>query len=103
MTGDYLKQKLQESKIRSLQTSNKPSYPSRFQMAKNLGSDIIKNIASVAGGNALSVPEDVINRRKSICNSCEFFDKQKERCIKCGCNMAVKTYLKASSCPINKW
>lgn len=103
MNRDYLKQKIQETKIRNLQQSNKNIYPSNFQMAKNLSSDILKNVKSVAQGNPLSVPNDVINNRKSICGSCEFFDKGRERCTKCGCNMAVKTYLKASTCPIGKW
>ena len=103
MNRDYLKQKIQETKLRNLQQSNKNVYPSTFQMAKNLSSDIIKNIKSVSQGNSLSVSDAVINNRKNICNSCEFFEKGSDRCTKCGCNVAVKTYLKASSCPIGKW
>jgi predicted Zn-ribbon and HTH transcriptional regulator len=103
MNKDTLRQRIQENKIMALQRSNKPNFPSNIQMAKNLGSDIIKNIKSVASGNPLNVPNDVLNNRKSICNSCEFYDKIRERCLKCGCNMAVKTYLKASTCPIGKW
>jgi hypothetical protein len=99
---NYLKQRIQENKIKSLQKSNK-QYPSAFQMAKNLGGDIIKNIKSISSGNALNVSSDVKESRKNICLSCEFYDKPKDRCTKCGCNMAVKTYLRASSCPIGKW
>lgn len=103
MDKEYLKQKIQEQKIRSLQQTNKNVYPSNFQMAKNLGSDIIKNVTSVVQGNPLSVSDNTINNRKNVCNSCEFFDKGRDRCVKCGCNLAIKTYLKASSCPIGKW
>jgi hypothetical protein len=104
MNRDYLKQKIQENKIRTLQGLNKkPQYPSMIQMGKNLGSDIIKNIKSISSGNPLSVSNETLNHRKSICNSCEFFDKGSERCVKCGCDMAIKTYLKASTCPIGKW
>jgi hypothetical protein len=102
MDKNYLKQKIQENKIKLLKSSNK-KYPSAFQMAKNLGGDFLKNMKSVASGNALNVSTDVRDFRKSTCLACEFYDKQRDRCTKCGCNIAVKSYLRASSCPIGKW
>lgn len=103
MNKDFLKQQIQQNKIRSLQQSNKNVYPSNFQMAKNLTKDVFKTVVSVSKGNSLNASNEVINNRKSICNSCEFFDSSAERCRKCGCNMAIKTYLKASNCPLGKW
>ena len=45
--------------------------------------------------------KELLNERLSICQTCKFFTGQ--RCLKCGCNMAIKTYLTASTCPIGKW
>jgi hypothetical protein len=102
MTKEYLKKMIQENKIRSLESSNK-KMPSSFQMAKNLGSDILKNVKSISQGNPINSDQSEIEKRKNICNSCEFFISDSQKCSKCGCNMAIKTYLKASVCPIGKW
>lgn len=102
MNSNHLKKMIQENKIRNLESSNK-RLPSAFQMSKNLGSDIIKNITSVARGNPINAENSEIDKRKSICNSCDFFIKDSQKCSRCGCNMAIKTYLKASTCPIGKW
>ena len=71
--------------------------------SKNLGKDVVNNFKSVIAGNPINVEQDEAGKRKAICNGCEFFNKQSERCLKCGCYMAVKVYLKASHCPIGKW
>lgn len=101
MNKDYLKQQI---RVQKLSSSTKPvSYPSVPQMAKNLGKDVVNNFKSVIAGNPINVEQDEAGKRKAICNGCEFFNKQSERCLKCGCYMAVKVYLKASHCPIGKW
>jgi hypothetical protein len=102
MTKEHLKRMIQENKIRSLESSNK-KMPSSFQMAKNLGSDILKNVKSISQGNPINSDQSEIEKRKNICNSCEFFISDSQKCSKCGCNMAIKTYLKASVCPIGRW
>jgi len=103
MNKNLLKHAIQQNRIKVLSKSTKPSYPSLPQMAKNLGKDIIKNVKSIASGNPLNANDAEINKRKNICNTCEFFEKNQQRCLKCGCYMAVKTYLKSSKCPIGKW
>ena len=103
MDKNSLKQAIQTARISNLASSNKPNMPSLSQMAKNLGQDVLKNVQSVAKGNSLGSDDAEANRRKTICNSCEFFNKAQERCSKCGCYMAVKVYLKASNCPVGKW
>ena len=47
--------------------------------------------------------KNLIESRLKICNSCEFFNRRMVKCKKCGCFMKVKTLLKSSSCPIDKW
>jgi len=103
MNRDELKAKLQEAHIQRLASSNKTQYPSAMQMARNLGSSVINNAMSVAAGNSLRVDNSVAETRLNVCKGCEFFNQLQERCGKCGCNMAVKTYLRAEKCPVGKW
>lgn len=103
ISKEQLKAKLERNKIQELQGSNRNPYPSPLQMAKNLGSSVVRNIQSVAAGNDLRLSEDEANRRLAVCQQCEFFREDQKRCGKCGCYMAVKTYLKAERCPIGKW
>jgi hypothetical protein len=103
MDKNHIKNVIQNNRAKTLASSNKNVYPAVPQMAKNLGNDIIKTVKSVASGNGLKSDDAQANSRKAICNSCEFFNKAQDRCTKCGCYMAVKVYLKASNCPVNKW
>jgi hypothetical protein len=103
MNREQLKIKLQEAQKRNISSSNNVHYPPPIQMAKNLGSSIINNVISVAKGNSLRVEQEEAQKRLNICKKCDFFNALQERCGKCGCNMAVKTYLRAERCPIGKW
>ena len=103
MDLNSLKKALQQNRIEKLQGSNKPQMPSIPTVIKNFGGSVVRNVQSVAAGNELKVPQDQANSRLSICRGCEFFDKNSERCGKCGCYMAVKTYLRAEKCPVGKW
>ena len=102
MNKNLLKQAIEESRIRSLQSSRK-QFPSVPRMVANLGAEVVNNIKSVASGQPFRVEDEEAKKRRSICETCEFFNKSQERCTKCGCFMAVKVYLKASHCPIGKW
>lgn len=43
------------------------------------------------------------DQRYEICKSCPELFKPTRTCKKCGCFMAMKTWLKDAKCPINKW
>ena len=49
------------------------------------------------------VTDDVANLRLEICNSCPNLIQLTKQCKKCGCFMAVKTKIEASTCPIGNW
>jgi uncharacterized paraquat-inducible protein A len=106
---ERLKAKLDAAKINELKHGKNPlvprnlQYPSTTQMAKNLGNSLVRNIQSVAAGNTINLPTTQANQRLEICKGCEFFDASQDRCTKCGCKMAIKTYLRAEKCPIGKW
>lgn len=101
MNQEQLRQSLMNNRIQKLASSNKmPSLPA---MAGNLTKSIANNVKSVMSGNSLKTTTEDANRRLNICKGCEFFNSQQERCGKCGCFMAVKTYMKAERCPVGKW
>ena len=103
MDKNALKQSLQNSRIAKLQSSNKPPTPSMGAMTRNFAQSVVRNVQSVAAGNPLRLTEQEANIRLEICKGCEFFNSAQQRCNKCGCFMAIKTYLKAEKCPIGKW
>ena len=104
MNLDSLRKSLQDNtRIQKLQGSNKPNMPSIPTMDKNFGGSVVRNVQSVAAGNSLNLSPDEANKRLSLCKGCEFFNSASERCTKCGCYMAVKTYLRAERCPVGKW
>jgi hypothetical protein len=103
MNKENLKQMMQKNQIQRLASSNKNNFPTLPQMAKNLGRDVVKNIQSISQGNSINASSEEVQKRKSICQGCEYYNSFQDRCVKCGCFLAVKTYLKASNCPINKW
>ena len=47
--------------------------------------------------------ENVINERRNICSECDYLDKERNRCKKCGCMLRAKTAFKGTKCPIGKW
>jgi len=46
---------------------------------------------------------DIRNKRYDICKGCDRFSAPTKRCKECGCFMAMKTWLKGASCPLDKW
>lgn len=51
----------------------------------------------------LVAEETVIQERINICNNCDYLFQPTRNCKLCGCFIDLKTKLKSSSCPINKW
>jgi hypothetical protein len=49
------------------------------------------------------VDEKTQEKRFKVCIPCQYYDKDKNKCMKCGCFLKWKIKFKYSSCPINKW
>jgi hypothetical protein len=49
------------------------------------------------------VSDEIAKSRLEICNACPHLIQLTKQCKKCGCFMAVKTKIEASTCPIGKW
>ena len=80
-----------------------PSLPSMTQMAKNVLGSLGRVVKSAAQGQSVQLGKEAAEARLAICKTCPFFRHVDERCSKCGCYMAVKTYLRAEKCPVGKW
>ena len=82
-----------------ISTNSMGKFPPLYEQAVSLSKAVIKQVAA---GNPERTGEE-LERVRNICNSCEFFVKEKERCIKCGCYMTVKRRWATSNCKIGKW
>ena len=51
----------------------------------------------------IKLSEEDRNIRYRICQECEWLWKPTGTCKKCGCFVAMKTYLPKESCPMKKW
>lgn len=91
--------KVQPEPAQQQAINNEPKMPSLWQQAKNLTKSVVEH-AKTGGQNV--TPEEK-QARLDLCNNCEFYDKEKSRCKKCGCFMLVKTGWSSASCPIGLW
>lgn len=73
--------------------------------------DMVKNFTTSMGKWSKEgfkfADEELIEKRLSICHSCEFWDKNSillgGRCTKCGCATKAKISLATEKCPEQKW
>jgi len=50
--------------------------------------------------HVLSDTDPLYLQRVEICNTCDYRDKAKERCMACGCFIKAKARLTLSKCPL---
>ena len=74
-------------------------YPNIFDKIQNLAGSIFSHVSN----SFENVNSDIKLQRLSICNSCEFLDKDSKSCNVCGCFVEVKTSWASEKCPIDKW
>jgi hypothetical protein len=68
---------------------------------KNAAVALVKVTSTVTSGNPIVAPEEEIEKRKTICESCEFLNGH--RCAKCGCVFNYKIRLATQRCPVGRW
>lgn len=70
-----------------------------------MGVNMVKAVGDVVRKGPERCSEGERNLRYQLCLECEYiFDFHGyERCMKCGCFVKAKTYMKAWHCPIKKW
>lgn len=74
-----------------------PRPPSLFQKAWN----VAKATAAFVADGLATVDAAEYHRRLSICDSCK--ERRGNRCLKCGCRLALKARGRAFACPLGKW
>lgn len=77
-----------------------PKYPSHLQLFRNFLSAMAQT-ATAPGPKFVTA--EAYAARRAICGACEFWDRQKDRCTKCGCFAKAKLRLAAQHCPIHRW
>lgn len=75
------------------------SLPGTVQMAKNV---------LTAGKQAIqtrlkTVSTKEYDRRIAICQRCDYYINEKDRCAECGCWVKVKATLEGWNCRVGKW
>lgn len=91
------------NEVQKIKTENLSSYPSVFQMGRNfLKQGWLTAVAAAKGQPILTTPEKGA-ARLAICDTCDFFDKDKGRCMKCGCFMRAKAHIEVATCPAALW
>jgi hypothetical protein len=79
------------------------TFPSNFQMTRNLAKEFWKLGKAAATGLPVLVPVEVGYNRLAICESCPKLQKESYRCSACGCFMKTKSQIAVSECPDGKW
>lgn len=86
-----------------LKSERDKKFPPAFTRMRNFAIDMWESAKLGMRHLPVLVPAEKAFERLSICHGCEFFDAETDKCLKCGCNMAIKTNLSVSKCPIGKW
>jgi hypothetical protein len=79
-------------------------YPDFWEQMKGFAEFTGKQVKQVSNNpGSLFVEQEIQEKRMSICNTCDFFNKSQNRCRKCGCYMSMKVKFKDVKCPISLW
>jgi len=79
------------------------TYPSAFQMLKNLTGAVKDMIVEAVTEGEIIVEDEEFLDRMDICIECPRFDPGPIRCAECGCFLEVKGRSAAMCCPLYKW
>jgi hypothetical protein len=82
---------------------NSGSFPPLFQQMKNFGGAMTRLGGAIVQGNQVKATDEEVAKRQAICNDCEYYAKDSQRCQKCGCFLKIKIKLETEHCPIQKW
>ena len=65
--------------------------------------NIIDVTVDTIKGTVEYVADDIVEKRKKVCGTCERYFSPTGQCKECGCFVALKVKYLKSSCPISKW
>lgn len=76
-----------------------PAYPSLATQARNLAGAAVRFVAS----GLATVDQAEYDRRRDVCRACPLYDAAAQKCMRCGCMLAVKPWMQSETCPEGKW
>lgn len=77
-------------------------YPSLPDQAKNLAKFAFQ-VLKYGVSHDLQCTDEVILKRRAICEACDRRDPVPNRCMECGCYLDPKIQFALDSCPLGKW
>lgn len=85
-----------------------PDYPDNVDVVEATPAEMAGGALRVAGQAIRNgkVSKEVREERFATCRACPAFIPDSERCSKCGCFMAAKTWIGGNPdalCPLKKW
>ena len=63
--------------------------------------NLARSLADFVADGCKTVDDGEYRRRLEVCDPCEH--RRNTRCVKCGCNLALKAKGRAFKCPEGKW
>lgn len=82
---------------------NTGSFPPLVQQMRNAIGAVSRLGGAIVHGNQVKATEEEVAKRQAICDGCEYYAKDSQRCQKCGCFLKIKIKLETEHCPIQKW
>lgn len=70
---------------------------------KTMAANVLKSGVQAVKSLGKQVSKEEQEQRHNICNSCEWYRTEDDRCAMCGCWTSHKVKLEAWHCPIKKW
>jgi hypothetical protein len=62
-----------------------------------------KNLLKSTLGLSSEEDEKIFDKRREICNACEFRNAYRDTCTSCGCPLVAKTKSLITNCPEKLW
>ena len=81
----------------------KQAMPKLTTQLKNVAVSAKRTIGNIVSGAPVLATEELVSKRREICENCEFWNAVKKKCSICGCYTNAKIRLKAEKCPKGKW
>jgi hypothetical protein len=80
-----------------------PEPPAEYPPLATQAASAIGAAVRFAASGFATVDQDEYDRRRAICEACEHYDGDRNRCRACGCQLSIKPWSAKEECPKGKW
>ena len=92
---------IEETMVESSSPTSSAPAPGRFPSLPRQAWNLARAMADFAADGFHTVTAEEYRRRLTICDTCE--RRRGNRCLVCGCRLALKARGRAFRCPLGKW